>query len=230
MKRAKIRSALSIDSENRLASYALAATAALGGSLAHASTIIPIDVTLTETSGPQLVPLPGFNMNPFELEFEFGLLALVQHSFFQAVYDRSENGFLDAIRFTTGQRIGSSQGFLAGSGGFMAGRYGGQWIPAAPGDTVRGFLGVNMFIDGDIVNAWLRTSVFESANGGLSVHADEWGLASISRSPVVAGAGQTLAVPEPGTRSLGLLALGALGLFELRRRRRMTQAQPQAPA
>jgi len=165
-------------------------------------------------------------MNPFKFEFESGLLAFLRNSFFQAVYDKSVNGALQAIRFATGQTIGSSQGFLGASGGFMAGRYGGQWIPAGPGQKVKGFLGVNMFIDGLIVNAWLRTSVFESANFGLTVHADEWGLASNFRSPVVAGAGQTFATPEPGAGPLELLALGAVGLFELRRRQRQRQQEP----
>jgi MYXO-CTERM domain-containing protein len=231
MKTPNICQALSTHSEKRLASYALAAVGAgaLAAIPAKATEIFPIDVTLTETSGPQLVPLPGFNMNPFEFEFESGgLLAFVRNSFFQAVYDRSNGGFLDAIRFTTGQTIGSSQGYLAASGGLMAGRYGGQWIPAAPGDTVKGFLGVNMFIDGFIENAWLRTTVFESTNGGLTVHADEWGLASNFSSPVIAGSGQTFPpTPEPGTGSLALLALGAAGLLELRRRR-LRRQRPQS--
>jgi PEP-CTERM motif len=226
----KTHDALPARAERRLTAYAIAATAvgagALAGTPAMANEIGMVDVTITQTSGPQLVPIADRN---YELQFMSGTLIFQFASFFEAVYDNENEG---ALRFQTGQVIGSSQigfsrGILAASAGTLAGgSRGGPWTPAGPGDTTHGFLGVN-FYSGALINGWVRTSVHESASGALTAHVDEWGIASSFRAPVLAGQGQT-PLPTPEPNALGLFALGAVGLLALRWRRRASQTETQS--
>jgi hypothetical protein len=89
----------------------------------------------------------------------------------------------------------------------LSGRAGGPWV-----GLTNAFLGLMVDVPGSSPHfGWARLSVDE--NLGIVLH--DFALESEPNTPIAAGAG--LAVPEPG--SLGLLALGAVGLAAWRKRR-----------
>jgi hypothetical protein len=86
----------------------------------------------------------------------------------------------------------------------------------APTNT--GYLGIRFKISGNDHYAWMRITVNpQSTTPGTqprSIIVHEWAFEDVAGTGIVAGAG---VVPEP--TSLGLLALGSVGLASHRRRR-----------
>jgi len=105
-------------------------------------------------------------------------------------------------------------GWLADGHANGPGYAGSQWT-VAPGNT--GFLGVRFKIGADDHYAWVRITVApQSTTPGsrpraITIH--EWAYEDVAGAGIAAGDG---VVPEP--TSLGLLALGSLGLARHRRR------------
>jgi PEP-CTERM motif len=127
-----------------------------------------------------------------------------------AVIDGSA-AFLTLGQVSTAQSVGWLADGHAGGPGYSAS----QWI-AAPNNT--GFLGVRFKIGANDHFAWVRITVGpQSTTPGsqpraITVH--EWAYEDVAGAGIAAGSG---VVPEP--TSLGLLALGSLGLARHRRRK-----------
>jgi hypothetical protein len=136
----------------------------------------------------------------------------------------SAAGRVAASRLATGANIGASRGF---SGRGFSGnvliesvdnygtlRNNGQW----PGGAA-GYLGLELQIDGQVHYGWAALEVFRlqlgpPANFGLKYVVTGYAYDTVAGETITAGEGKT---PEPGT--LGLLALGSLGLGFWRRRK-----------
>jgi hypothetical protein len=135
----------------------------------------------------------------------------------------SSSSYNYAARLAAGANIGgTTNNFINLSGtGFGAraslvsgnGFPNSQWV-AAPGSSSMGFLGIKFQIGGQLVNGFVQLSISD-------------GTGATPRTITLMGAGYettpgaaitAVAVPEPTTTSLGLLALGALGLVAHRRR------------
>jgi hypothetical protein len=85
----------------------------------------------------------------------------------------------------------------------------GDWVGAT-----NAYLGIRLDIPGGSPHfGWVELSVDDALN--LSVH--EFAVEDVANRPILAGATQSQDAPEPGT--LGLLALGAVGIAVWRRRR-----------
>ena len=119
--------------------------------------------------------------------------------------------FVSLPQFTTG----SNPGWLADGDSGGAGFAASNWI-VEPNNT--GYLGLRFKISGDDHYAWVRITVNpQSTRPGTrprSIIVHEWAYENVAGDGIVAGAG---VIPEP--TSLGLLALGSLGLASHRRRR-----------
>ncbi|HEV2115487.1 MAG TPA: PEP-CTERM sorting domain-containing protein [Terriglobales bacterium] len=84
-----------------------------------------------------------------------------------------------------------------------------------------GFLGLSFSIDGQNRYAWAYLSVVQDhSSGGYDGTLISYAYDTVAGQPLAAGQG---AVPEPGT--LGLLALGSLGLAFWRRRKAVASQQ-----
>ncbi len=212
----------------RLAAYALAATAAAGLGLMGAATPAMADI-LTFT------PSPPFTFGPASghLAFSSGGMPLLGLS--EVVHGSSAKMLAGFATFThknpyvmlvTGDLQGGSilklsAGAPIGSAGNFEG-YGlmearsskgslrGNWT--TPG---AGFMGLSFSQAGKPYFGWAKLSNSVTASGRIVAKVDEVAIDTIPYQTI--DAGQTSAVPEPGT--LSLLALGALGLLVLRKKK-----------
>ena len=135
----------------------------------------------------------------------------------------------DASRFNAGDKIDGGTLFNLGLLNFQrnslgtAVSYDGSFRPPANG-TVQAFVGFSLTkgsLAGDL--GWIKVKVTADGSGmptGMTVL--EWAYNDISGDPILAG--QTQAVPEPGTMALALLASGAGGVLALRRARAKAKA------
>lgn len=134
--------------------------------------------------------------------------------------------FQGAARFGNGHPIGPAEGFRPpGSSTAMARIF--PIIPNALGNWLsgRGYLGFEFSSHGEHFG-WVAASVSNLGNGAI-FGLDITGYAYDTVAGQTILAGQTTAVPEPGT--LVLLALGALGLTVLRKRK-LPAVSDQRPA
>lgn len=210
--------------DRHLLGYALAAGAGLAAAVqpAEARVIVtPVDRILTP-------PYWGIDLNndgydEFVLRWtsyshEAGILAM---SIFGV--PRRGNGVIgtggamSAARLGTGAMIGAVAGPWLNIGTALvasvnaAGSAQGAW-----GGDASGFLGLR-FEFTSTHYGWARLSVHTGAGPSLEVKLMSYAWETEADQPIVAG-GKSAVVPEPGT--LGLLALGAVGLAVWRRRKR----------
>jgi len=96
----------------------------------------------------------------------------------------------------------------------------GNFLPVTSNSNVTGFIGLEMQNGLDTHYAWAKISVSYAANRLNEVAILETAINDIPGE--VIHAGQTSAIPEPSTvaTGLGLLALGAAGLRERRKRKK----------
>ncbi|MGH9356723.1 MAG: PEP-CTERM sorting domain-containing protein [Terriglobia bacterium] len=227
------------DLNKRLTAYALAATAAAGMSLMGAAAPAMANI-ITDT------PTPAFEVAPTPTGFQVffggsaGLLGFSDH------HAKSGSGSLLAgsvvplgipgvmlsagagsggniLKLAAGAPIGLSGNFQRY--GLMEGRsskgaLSGSWT--GPGAGYMGLAFVNPFTStGNLYFGWAKISNSVSSQGAIFAKLDEIALDTIPNQTI--DAGQTSAAPEPGT--LSLLALGALGLLALRKRKYVLSAR-----
>ncbi len=129
-------------------------------------------------------------------------------------------GFLYPARLAASAIIGPSAGFITiaatGNPASMASGSGfpqSRWAGGSPANT--GYLGVRFTIGANQHYGWIRLTVNENAHPtrprAMTIH--EGAFEDVPDTEIAAGAG---AIPEP--TSLGLLALGSIGLTAHRRR------------
>jgi len=212
---------LSEQCKRRWAGYAAAGAAGMGvlasGPSAKADIIFtPADVVLSPNSSF----LIDFNhdganeLHLFDLKGGISTSGLVAASGIgngNQVVIRSTQ-FRQASALLPGAKIGPSANFYRD--GLLAycyfGLFGGPWT-----SVENGFLGVKLSLNGQTYFGWAELTVTK-AEGLNNVEATLEGYAynNVPHAPILAGQG--LPSPEPGT--LGLLALGSLGLGYWRRR------------
>jgi hypothetical protein len=149
-----------------------------------------------------------------------GLAALVANTSTRRLSFALAGSLRAAKLYTLGQAVlmnGSrgSSGLLRAeiSNGQLTQRIG----PWGPG-TVTGFVGFISTQTGDL--GWIDVKVFDRNDDG---YPDELEIIDSAYNNTPGGAidaGQTSSLPEPGTAALGLLALGAVGILALRKRRK----------
>jgi PEP-CTERM motif len=236
-------SGLSEDLSKRLAAYALAAGAAAGMGLMGAAATAEASIISKTTSLSLSCPTsPGRGFAHLDLgitksvqlsfqdyctNFRSGAVLAVGGPVSIANASTSRIGFLRpaAARLGKGSPI---QGFLDAATspvGLLAARgccslaNQGNWFPSSPASTsgparARGYLGFEFGPTGGEHVGWVAMSV---ANSFPNFAAHITGYAYDTVAGQTIRAGQTSAVPEPGT--LALLALGAAGLAALRKRK-----------
>jgi hypothetical protein len=135
--------------------------------------------------------------------------------------------FRGAARFGNGHPIGPAEGFMPPGSGTAAMARIFPIIPNAVGNWLsgRGYLGFEFSSHGEHFG-WVAGSV-SNRGSGATFRLDVTGYAYDTVAGQNILAGQTTAVPEPGT--LVLLALGALGLTGLRKRK-LSAVSDQRPA
>lgn len=220
-----------------LSAYALAAGAAGVGLLALAPAT-KADIVYTRTnipiaSGPAPGPLTGIDLNGDginDLSFRHWIQtnpAYPFKSFEYAFVPPSARGPKGVMLgpLASGSQIGPGGNF--GTGGLIKGFVlyplwnGGAWATSLGGFRGEGFLGLEFSIDGQARYGWVQLQLvipLVSTRHPSFVFTDTvTGYAYETNPNQPIGAGQTSESPEPGT--LGLLALGSLGLDYWRRRR-----------
>jgi MYXO-CTERM domain-containing protein len=137
----------------------------------------------------------------------------------------------DVNRLVSGAVITSGRLF---KGGYYAGRFEEfrtAWYSASRFRTARGlwgrnttaFAGLRFQSAGQPHLGWVRVRLQDTNSDGWAdtVTAVDWAYNSVAGAPILAGdAGAT---PEPSTKAMALLALGAAGVLALRRRRNATK-------
>ena len=156
---------------------------------------------------------------------DVALLGVFNGTFFGAVagFTNTGNNFPYAANLASGANI-STQGFIA-STRFGTLVYGGGYANEAFGNggladaTGGGFLGFQFDIGGGAQYGWARVTYTGALPGGPNSFVIEeyaWGMAG---EAVAVGQTSSGAIPEP--TSLGLLALGAIGVAANRRRKQL---------
>ncbi len=136
----------------------------------------------------------------------------------------TSSGFNYGGRLAAGFQIGPSAGFVTLSGtGFPSraslvsgnGFPGSQWV-ADPGTSATGYLGIQFTIGGQLVYGWLHLSISDGTGATpRAITLIDAAYETAAGTVILAGA-----VPEPSTiTSLGLVALGSVGLIAHRRRK-----------
>ena len=141
-----------------------------------------------------------------------------------------KTGAFDVKKLASGSSISAGANFLDVEGAF---RYvvidsvgdvfeEADWQGAVAPNTTSGFAGVKINDNGTDIFGWLRFSVENSPLDGTPVKVTliDWAYEDTGAAIL---AGQTSAVPLPG--SLGLLAMGASGIAAFRRRKNGDQAK-----
>jgi len=92
-----------------------------------------------------------------------------------------------------------------------------------------GFAGVRFQQAGQTHYGWIHFSFSDTNNDGWldQITATDWAYENVAGGSILAGQTTGAAVPEPGSMSLSVLALGSVGVLALRRRRK---AHTQPPA
>lgn len=116
-----------------------------------------------------------------------------------------------------GARIGSGAAF--GRSGAMVGCYASHGPCVGNWATKEGYLGLELTVDGQVHFGWAALQVQSPGSGEYGQFSAELtGYAYETEADEAIGAGQTTDTPEPAT--LGLLALGTVGLGYWRRKKR----------
>lgn len=211
--------------EKRLSVYALTATVAGVGLLGAAAPAQASIETFTPNPSYQIgpsgfqsfssagIPLLGFS----EFTTNGDHILLAGTAGLSNPYVMLEPGVGNGgsiIMLGAGSSIGGSGNFK--QYGFLAGANSkgvfGPWSTGVPG-----YVGLSFFnsSNGNTYFGWAKLSLSESASGAIVGKLDEVAVDFVPGQSIRAG--QTTAVPEPGT--LSLLALGAVGLLALRKKR-----------
>ncbi len=141
-----------------------------------------------------------------------------------SVVGNISSGFNYPSRLPAGASIGPSAAFIAVNGGIQAGRgdlawgpgyLSSQWVAPAGGPPATGHLGFRFQINGSDHYGWVRISVDPAgAPSPRFVTVHDAAYETLPNTAIPAGAN---GIPEPA--SLGLLALGGVGLATMRRRK-----------
>lgn len=219
--------------DKRLAYYALAASAAGVGLLAAASPlqadILPgAPQSATIASGSVLtLHLGGANF-VFENSYSSGTVINQTHLGTLKITGEVLTSTGGAVALSAGAKIGPSGMFLDGAS--LANAYGkssstgeGKFSGGNFGSAGDKFLGLKFDISGQAHFGWAELSVSQN-DGAITAQLLGDAYEACPNTPIAAGATSSgpcsvpSTVPEPGT--LGLLALGATGLFALRRKQK----------
>ncbi|MEP6810924.1 MAG: PEP-CTERM sorting domain-containing protein [Chthoniobacterales bacterium] len=187
----------------------------------------PINQTFNAAPGAvasaffQLGPNPGNSINPYHLRTSGGTLGAAQWFMYGvvsgAIAGFAASGYNYASRLNLGQGI-NSRPFVLNQATLAAGNgYGNsQFLTAGTA-----FLGFRFNTGAGMQYGWARITM--DGSPGNSFTLVDYAFGDVGD---MITAGQTAAIPEPG--SLGLLALGGLGLVAWRRQRGKTAATQEA--
>jgi len=217
--------------ERRIASYAMAAGATGVSVLALAQ---PVKADIVYTPANIDISYEYF-FQPYYFPINFNGQAQLTFTAFADVGAGCEGGTLCEFGYMVGVRPAPGNALALGplARGYQIGphaNFGGSgWINSfargfywqstghqgfsfsfGPWASKSGYLGVRFLIDGGTHYGWVALSVFEGT-GEVTGYAYD----TVANQPI--NAGQTSATPEPGT--LGVLALGSLGLGYWRKRK-----------
>jgi hypothetical protein len=217
----KFRRTSTVINSSRWAAYATAgaATALVGVYSAEGEIHYSGPLNITLNAGPGTIAqtyiqltgqASGNSLNPFHIRTSSGTNGVAGFIMYGAVSGAfaglANNGYQYVSRLSFGQGI-NSRGFLTGQGTLASGGgfAGSQWL-----GTGEGYLGFRFDSGSGMQYGWMRLRMDEGAPGNSFTVLD-YAYGDVG-DMVSAGA-----IPEPG--SLGLLALGGLGLMAWRRHR-----------
>ena len=210
--------------------YAAAGAAGVG----MLATVQPAQADIIYTSSNTPLGTATIDFGSGLADFEFSNARHYYGGFLRAYRVGSGIGFLsDGNPLGKGAVIGSSGKFVSAppfqfGQGTLAFRFklygihtvlysGGPWF-----DVSDRYLGLQFFLDGSPHFGWAELSVRPDGGESLSATLVSYAYNTVPNEAITAGQGQT---PEPGT--LGLLALGSLGLgFWRRRKAPMVEDRP----
>jgi hypothetical protein len=131
-------------------------------------------------------------------------------------------------KLTNGTAIGSNLSFNSGGALHSISTYNGStWSnTGAFARNDAGFVGVRFDRSGETHYGWIHFSFQDSNNDGWldSITATDWAWENVADTSIAAGETSGGSVPEPGSMSLSVLALGSAGVLALRRRRQTSAA------
>lgn len=236
---------LSLQTEQKLLSYAALATAAGTGVLALAQpseaeiVYTPVSVRIAPPNNPYNLDLNGDGVVDFSIFVRDpasprGPTFSRRTSAAMLMYGKGSN--VNAVNknnevpaFAAGVAVGPKITF--GTGVFMGGvsaidgnhpMYAGSWAPAGGSEKNR-FVGVKFMIDGEVHYGWVRFNVKirQEVKGGVLAELTGYAYETEPNTPIVTGktSGTALSRNEPASNRgiLGFLALGSTGLAAWRR-------------
>jgi MYXO-CTERM domain-containing protein len=126
--------------------------------------------------------------------------------------------------FNGGYNAGVFESFKTG----WAGNYQFRTVNGLWGQNATAFAGIKFQSAGQPHLGWVRIRL-QDTNSADTVTAVDWAYNSVAGASILAGDTGSGATPEPSTRAMAVLALGAAGVLALRRRRNATKPSA-APA